>query len=53
MVLASFLYIAYKVTLPLFIFNDVNPVVASLLVFHPTNVHPDLLAVGVRSMASP
>ena len=44
---------AYRVTLLVPIFKLLNLLVASLLVFHPTNVQPDFVAVGVKSMASP
>ena len=51
-IIASFLNIAYNVTLLVFIFKEDNFVVASLFVFHPTNVHPDFVAVGVKSIAA-
>ena len=51
--IASFLYIAYKVTFLFDIVRVDNPVVASSVVFHPTNVQPSFVAVGVKSIAYP
>ena len=47
------LYIAYNVTLLVPIFKLESFALAVLDVFHPTNVHPAFVAVGVKSIALP